>query len=109
MPQMPDVVVPTEPVVAEPAAGDEMVRLLMRTVEDLRKRLDVADAAVKKDADPGPPPRARNDRPFIRVLVTPYTNVMVEVPAQYIIDKKDGWDGKLVKGYENHENSVLRR
>lgn len=73
------------------------------------KELQDQAAKKKQDEDLGPPPLPRSARPHIMVWITPDTMVRVEVPQEYIDEKKQGWDGTPIKGYVNHENSSMYR
>lgn len=102
----------SEAVAATPQAvpaGDAMtaalVVQLMEQVAELKRQLEDAQAHTEQVSDFELPPPPRNARRYIRVMKDPFTVIRVEVPEDY---DGPGADGEIVKGYLNHERTLLR-
>jgi hypothetical protein len=99
---------PAEPPAAADSTAQAAITLLLQRIQQLEQQIEGL-----RPVDPiekfGPPPPPRSARPQIRVYVTPDTLIRVEVPQSYLDSKQPGWDGTPVKGYVNHDNTLLTR
>lgn len=83
-----------------------IVALMMQQIAELKQKLDAQEAA-RRPTDFGPPAPPRKSLKRIPVFVNAHNSVMVEVTDDYIEQKQPGWDGRPVKGYQNHRNTLL--
>lgn len=94
------------------AVSDTRIAELEAMVKQLGEQLvSVLRAGVPRQPqkDFGPPPPARKSLPFIKIMVNQYSQVIRQVPQEYIDQKQPGWDGEVVKAYINHERSTTKR
>lgn len=90
-------------------AEDKGTALLLSLIADLKRQVEDVSRVQKVDSTLPPPPPPRNEHRHIMVWVNPWNMVRIEVPEDY---DGEGADGKAVKGFQNHENTLgnlLRR
>ncbi len=85
----------------------DLVLALAKQVASLQDQVAAKEAAKVPDK----PNSARKHRRHIMVMVKPGTEVRVEVPDDYAGPGRTGeqLEGRVVKGYINHENTTLFR